>query len=235
VDDRRDGALMHNKFIVFDQKAVWTGSMNFTDNCTSRNDNHGIYICDERIAANYATKFRWMFENRQFGRPPTSADHIPFPKVTLADGTIIENYFAPHDQVADQIIRQIRRASQSLHFLMFSFTHRGIADAILDRARNGVEVLGVFERRQAIAAHSMYSYLTSFGPPVQVYLDGNKYNMHHKLLIIDGQTTIGGSFNWSLGADKENNENIVILHSARLAEQFEQEFRRVFNQARSQQ
>src|SRR5262245_50131532 len=46
VDDHRDGALMHDKFMVFDGKAVWTGSMNFTENCAYRNNNHAVYLDD---------------------------------------------------------------------------------------------------------------------------------------------------------------------------------------------
>ncbi|MCS7014717.1 MAG: phospholipase D-like domain-containing protein [Gemmatales bacterium] len=234
VHDQRDGALMHNKFIVLDNQAVWTGSMNFTDNCTGRNDNHALYIADARLAENYATKFRWMFEQRRFGSPPGKLDRIPYPQITWDDGTLLENYFAPHDRVADKILLRVRQATRSIRFLAFSFTHRGIADAMLERARQGVEVSGVFERRQAHAAHSMYQLFASFGPPVQVYLDGNKYNMHHKLMILDGRVTIGGSFNWSMSADKDNDENVIILHSEALAKQFEREFCRVFEQARSQ-
>lgn len=57
VDDQRDGALMHNKFMVFDRKSVWTGSMNLTENCAYKNNNHGIYLESEPLAQNYLTKF----------------------------------------------------------------------------------------------------------------------------------------------------------------------------------
>jgi phosphatidylserine/phosphatidylglycerophosphate/cardiolipin synthase-like enzyme len=232
VDDGREGGLMHNKFLVFDGRAVWTGSMNFTENCTGRNDNHGIYIADERVAENYHTKFRWMFEGRKFGGKPDKNSRIPYPQVTLKDGTIVETYFAPDDHPAGKIVEQIRSASKSVHFLAFSFTHPGIADAILERASKGIEVQGVLERRQAIAGHSMYSKFLLGGPAVQVYLDGNKYNMHHKVIIVDGAVTIAGSFNFSIGADRDNDENVLIIHSAAVARQFESEFQRVLAQAR---
>ena len=43
VEDNRS-AIMHNKFMVVDSKAVWTGSYNFTHNGTYRNNNNAIYI-----------------------------------------------------------------------------------------------------------------------------------------------------------------------------------------------
>ncbi len=232
VDDGREGALMHNKFLIFDGKAIWTGSMNFTENCTARNDNHGIYIKDERVAEKYRTKFRWMFEERKFGGKPDKNSRVPYPQVTLKDGTIVETYFAPDDHPAEKIVEQIRGASKSVHFLAFSFTHPGIADAILERASNGIEVRGVLKRRQAMAGHSMYSKFLLSRPAVQVYLDGNKYNMHHKVIIVDGAVTIAGSFNFSIGADRDNDENVLIIHSQGVARQFDSEFQRILTQAR---
>jgi phosphatidylserine/phosphatidylglycerophosphate/cardiolipin synthase-like enzyme len=78
----------------------------------------------------------------------------------------------------------------------------------------------------------MYSKFLLGGPAVQVYLDGNKYNMHHKVIIVDGAVTIAGSFNFSIGADRDNDENVLIIHSAAVARQFESEFQRVLAHAR---
>src|SRR5262245_44659727 len=156
VDDKRDGALMHNKFMVFDGKAVWTGSMNFTENCAYHNNNNGLYIADGKLAENYSTKFAWMFEKHKFGGAPSRNDHIPNPLVTLADGTQVENYFATHDQPAKHVVDAVRHARRSIHFLAFSFTHEGIAQAMLDRAAAGVEVGGVFEKTQVATGHSQY-------------------------------------------------------------------------------
>ena len=36
--------------------------------------------------------------------------------------------------------------------------------------------------------------------------------MHHKFAILDGQTAITGSYNWTVESDEENFENLVILH-----------------------
>ena len=69
---------MHNKFMVFDRKAVWTGSMNFTENCAYHNDNNGVYIEDAKLAENYTTKFGWMFEQHKFG--PAAEQVRPHPK-----------------------------------------------------------------------------------------------------------------------------------------------------------
>jgi phosphatidylserine/phosphatidylglycerophosphate/cardiolipin synthase-like enzyme len=232
VDDQRDGALMHNKFMVFDDQGVWTGSMNFTENCAHRNNNHGVFIDDPRIATNYAAKFAWMFEQRKFGGLPNRTARIPNPVVTLRDGTVIENYFSTHDHIADRVVEKVGQAQTSIHFLAFSFTHDEIGRAMLERAPAGVSVQGVFEKSQTLSGYSEYARFRSAGPRVQVYLDANPRNMHHKVIILDGSTTVAGSFNFSDGADRQNDENVVIIKNVQIAKRFEEEFQRVFGAAR---
>lgn len=234
VDDQRQ-PIMHNKFMVFDKKSVWMGSMNFTENCAYRNNNNGIYIDDPRIAENYATKFNWLFVDRKFGGPVRQKEKIPNPVVRLSDGTIMENYFSAHDHIANHIIEHLHTAKSSIHFLAFSFTHKGIGQAMLDRTRSGVPVQGVFEKSQVTSSgkYSQYYAFKEFGPTVQVYLDANPRNMHHKVIVIDGELTVAGSFNFSDGADKDNDENVVIMLSRPIAQKFEEEFQRVYGEARS--
>jgi phosphatidylserine/phosphatidylglycerophosphate/cardiolipin synthase-like enzyme len=230
VDDRRDGALMHNKFMVFDRKAVWTGSMNFTENCAYRNNNHGLYIEDANLAENYATKFAWMHEQHKFGPAPSKFDRIPNPVLTLADGTQVENYFAPHDRPAGKVMETLKLARRSIHFLAFSFTHDGIGQTMLAKAANGVEVSGVFEKTQTASGHSEYFKMKDAG--LAVFLDGNPRNMHHKAIVIDGEIVVCGSFNFSDSADRSNDENLLIIYSRPVAAKFDEEFQRVLQAAR---
>ena len=44
-------------------------------------------------------------------------------------------------------------------------------------------------------------------------------------MIIDKKTVITGSYNFSQNAEKENDENVVILHNSNVAGKFTQEFK----------
>ena len=55
--------------------------------------------------------------------------------------------------------------------------------------------------------------------------------MHHKVIIIDDHTVITGSFNFSRSAEKNNDENIVILRNAAIAELYLQEWQRIWDSA----
>lgn len=226
--DSRD-ALMHNKFMVVDGSVVWTGSFKFTDNGAFKNNNNAVLIADRKVADNFSEKFRWFWEEEHFGRRPSGMHQIPHPIVRMADGTVVETYFSTHDKVDKQLIAALSKANRSIDFLAFSFTHDDIARVMLDRADRGVRVRGVFESRQ----NSKYSEFDTLAAHrnVQVLLDGNKFNMHHKVIIIDGVTVITGSYNFSTSATAENDENVVIIHSKAVASQFQEEFARVFTEA----
>jgi len=57
--------------------------------------------------------------------------------------------------------------------------------------------------------------------------------MHHKVFVIDGKTTVFGSFNFSDGADKENNENCLIVDDPAFAATFREETDRMLALARN--
>ncbi len=227
LGDRRE-SLMHNKFVVIDGLDVWTGSMNFTVNGAYRNDNNLVHIRSTKLAENFTTEFNEMFVQDMFGNDVIN--RTPNPSLML-DGTQIETYFSPDDGTADQIINAIQNAEVSIHFMAFSFTSDGIAQALIETANNGVLVTGVFEESQYYSnTGTEYDNLLDAG--LNVRLDGNDRNMHHKVFIIDGEIVITGSYNFSRSAEERNDENTLIIYSPELASRYVAEFERVFEKAR---
>ncbi|HEX9438633.1 MAG TPA: phospholipase D-like domain-containing protein [Roseiflexaceae bacterium] len=221
VDDQRP-PLMHNKFLVVDNATVWTGSWNFTDGDTYHLNNNGIKIMSPELAQNYTTEFEKMFVQHKFG--PNKPAGVPHPILTI-NGVHVENYFAAEDKVASHIIEHLKQAKQSIHFLAFSFTHDGIGDAVIARAKAGMQVAGIFETTGSETKFSEYGKMKQAG--LNVLQDGNPYVMHHKVFIIDGREVIFGSFNFSDNANKDNDENLLIVDDPALAQAFEAEFQRV--------
>jgi phosphatidylserine/phosphatidylglycerophosphate/cardiolipin synthase-like enzyme len=64
---------------------------------------------------------------------------------------------------------------------------------------------------------------------VELRFDGNPDRMHHKVIVIDQQTVITGSYNFSRSAETRNDENLVVLHDAEVAASYLEEFERVFD------
>lgn len=226
VPDERS-PIMHNKFVVVDGQAVWTGSWNFTENGTFRNNNHGIFIGSRQLARNYRTEFEEMFSQKAFG--PTSRANTPNLRIELGD-TMIETCFAPEDNCSEQLIDLIEQAEQRIRFMAFSFTHDKIGEAVSEQAKAGVAVQGVFESRGSDTEYSEFGRLKAQG--LDVWPDGNPYTMHHKVFIVDDSTVVLGSYNFSENADTANDENLLVIHSPELAAEFGAEFERVYAQAR---
>ncbi|MBI4790976.1 MAG: phospholipase [Chloroflexi bacterium] len=221
-------AIMHDKFVIVDRQAVWLGSWNFTTNDTYRYSNHGIQIPSTDLAKNYTVTFEKMFLDKKFG--PARKPGGTTARLTI-NGITVENYFSPEDGVTDKIIARLKSAKSAIDFMAFSFTDDGIGQAVMDRAKAGVKVRGVFENTGSATQFSEYGKMKQAG--LDVLQDGNPYLMHHKVFIIDGQTVVLGSFNFSQNAENENDENLLIVDDASLAQQFTAEFQRVYAQAQN--
>lgn len=218
-DDR--SASMHNKFFVFDDQCIWTGSFNISMNAAYRNNENALYFCSPEVAANYTAEFTEMFAD-EFG--PRSPSNTPYPTFTIA-GASIENYFAPEDGVMAKVIAVIENAQTYIHFMAYSFTDDALADAMLQGMGQGVEIGGIFE---AFGANTPYSECkTLLTADADISLDGNPNTFHHKVIIIDGTTVIIGSFNFSAQANDSNDENLLIVHDSSLASAYEQEYQRM--------
>ena len=223
ADDEEHNGLMHHKFIVIDGRYVWTGSYNTTFNGAYKNNNNVIWLDSSQLAYNFTEEFREMFHLRQFG--PTSNPSVQYPQVTLSDGTEIFTYFAPENDTISPLLREIQSAEQSIYFMAFSFTHDILGDAMRKRFKTGVPVRGVFEARQ-VDKHSEYDAMMAAGMPV--VRDKTSNMMHHKVIVIDEETVITGSYNFSRNAERNNSENLLIIKGNRdIARAYLDEFKRI--------
>jgi len=224
VDDSRR-ALMHDKFMILDSQIVWTGSTNFTINDVYRNNNNLLMLRSRRAVEIYQAEFNEMFVDGQFGPRSSQTNSGSFNQ----DGTPIQIYFAPENDVLDAMVTVVESARTSIRFMTFSFTEAEIANAILARAAAGASVQGIFETRGSQTEFSELRALFCGG--LSVRQDGNPNTFHHKVLIVDNRIVITGSFNWSANATESNDENLIIIDDADLAAQYIAEFDRVWSRA----
>ncbi len=61
-------------------------------------------------------------------------------------------------------------------------------------------------------------------------VDGNRYTVHHKVLLVDGETIITGSYNLSAAAEEKNDENVLIIQSRDVAGSYMDEFGKIWQQ-----
>jgi phosphatidylserine/phosphatidylglycerophosphate/cardiolipin synthase-like enzyme len=222
-DDRT--ALMHNKFWIFDQQIVWTGSTNITVNGIFKQNNNVIVMRSPEIAYIYEREFQELW-NGQFGpRAPSTVSN----QWAILDGTPIQVLFSAEDHAINNLIALVNDAQSSIRFLAFSFTDYPLAQAMIDRAKAGVDLKGIYE---TFGSNSIGSELTTFlCAGMQVRRDDNdKSILHNKVIIIDNAIVATGSFNFSSNADESNEENLVIVDNPEIAALYLQEFDKLWNQ-----
>ena len=223
VDDDGRAGFMHHKFVVIDERYVWTGSYNTTYNGAYRNNNNVILVDSVPLAYNFTQEFRELFLQARIKK--SSGALVIYPEVALSDETQIATYFSPENDIAASLLKEIGNAKKSIHFMAFSFTQDALGSAMLDRFKSDIEVQGVFEQRQ-IDQYSEYERMKAAGLPVVP--DKNRGDMHHKVIIIDEETVITGSYNFSKNAEERNSENLLIIKgNPDIAQAYLAEFDRV--------
>jgi phosphatidylserine/phosphatidylglycerophosphate/cardiolipin synthase-like enzyme len=226
VGDNQPG-LMHDKFIVIDNSEVWVGSMNFTDSGTYEDNNNMMRIISTKVAEDYTADFKLMFEDQKFG--PDKVDTIPNPSVTI-DSTKLDIYFSPNGGVLNALAALLNSARKSIYFLAFSYTSNDLGAIVRQKYKDGLTIEGVMDEGQ-VSSNQGTEYDPFLQAKMQVRLDGNAGLLHHKVFIVDGKIVAFGSYNFSQSAETQNDENLIIVYNEAIAQQFLNEFQRVWQAA----
>lgn len=226
IGDNSPG-LMHDKFLVIDKSEVWLGAMNFTDSGAYEDNNHLMRLHSTKIAENYSVEFNEMYEDNMFG--PNVVAKTPNPTVTI-DDTRIDIYFSPDDGVLNALAGVLSGAEESIHFLAFSFTSNDLGAIVREKAEAGLTIAGVMDQEQ-VSSNQGTEYDPFKQADLDVRIDGNAGQMHHKVFIVDEKIVVLGSYNFSQSAEERNDENTIIVYNELIAEQFMLEFERVQSQA----
>lgn len=124
-------------------------------------------------------------------------------------------YFLPEGGCARAIVNAIRQAKRSILIQACSFTSYSIAQALIDAMKRGVKVEAIFDKKQIHERKTKIGLIAKEG--VAVYLDGLHAIAHNKVIIIDSNTVITGSFNFTDTAEEQNAENLLIIGNTALA------------------
>jgi hypothetical protein len=232
------GSGMHNKFVIADadyedQAVVLTGSTNFTDNNLTDDYNNLIIFQDQSLARAFTLEFNEMWgsdgpepndEVSKFGSDKTKNTPTQF----IIGGSPVELHFSPTDGTTNAIREAILTTDYDLEFSLLAFTRDELADAIIEVGESiFINPQGVME--QINNAGSEYDVLIAAGIDVYSH-QGFGTQLHHKYCIIDESEplsdplVITGSHNWSSTAENINDENTVIVHDARIANLYYQEY-----------
>jgi phosphatidylserine/phosphatidylglycerophosphate/cardiolipin synthase-like enzyme len=127
-------------------------------------------------------------------------------------------YFSPHGGATDAIIRELNKAKSTVLVQAYSFTSAPIAKALMNTHKRGVKIEVLIDKSQRTDRYSSATFLYNQGIPVKI--DAQHAIAHNKIIIIDGETVITGSFNFTKAAEQNNAENLLVIRDRKLAEQY---------------
>ncbi len=224
-DDGDNDGYMHHKFVIIDERYVWTGSYNTTYNGAFKNDNNVVWIDSVPLAENFTKEFQVIYSSR--GEEKLPQNSIPHPQVTLSDGTQISTYFSPGSQTIPPLLHEINSAQESILIMALVFTQDQLGEAIRHRYGSGILTEGVFEGRSVNTLGSEYDKFIDTG--IKIRVDKSPGLMHHKVIIIDEETVITGSYNFSRNAEIRNSENLLIIKNNKdIAQAYIDEYNRLW-------
>lgn len=211
--------IFHQKFIIRDYagksrstSAVLTGSTNFTWTGTHKNYNHVVIFNDHRICRAYLLEFEEI-RSGNFGALNLRRDKIP--STYNLNQVPVRILFSPDDSPELEIVKQMLKCSNRLDFSIFTFAaSSGIDDAMAILRDAGRQVRGVFDPGQGRRDWAATHWLHNAGIDVFIPRKAPGFGkLHHKLMVIDDDIVVGGSFNYTAPANDYNDENIFVIGS----------------------
>ena len=223
--------LMHHKFVVRDRETVWTGSLNWTDDSWSRQENVVVVVHSAEIAGAFTKDFEQMWKAgtvEETGRVNPYGFQV--------DGREVRAWFTPTygEDLSHRIANAIGRARRRVRICSPVLTAAPVISTLAQRVSEGkldvagcidsTQIRGVFHdwHRDGNAAwkipilERVLEAPFSGKPSAPYELQSVHDFMHAKVTVAD-DVVFTGSFNLSRRGEK-NAENMLEIHDAALAE-----------------
>ncbi len=137
--------------------------------------------------------------------------------------TRYEICFTPGGNCTALIVNAINQAKTSINLQAYSFTSRPIAAAIVDAQRRGIHVEVILDKSQS--RHNKYSSAKFLAhQQIPLWIDYEPAIAHNKVIIIDNNIVVTGSFNFTKAAQESNAENVLIIYDKTLATAYSKNF-----------
>ncbi len=140
--------------------------------------------------------------------PPVHAIDVPL-------DTTAHVYFSPEGGCTQAVVKELNKAKNEVLVQAYSFTSKEIAQALVNAHKRGVHIIIILDKSNRSGKYSAADFTAHMGIPT--FIDSAHAIAHNKIMIIDKETVITGSFNFTKAAEEKNAENLLILKSKNLA------------------
>jgi len=159
-------------------------------------------------------------------------------------GESVDVLFAPTGDkqlLQREVAESIGSARKSVRVAIYQFTSRRIAEALAASKRRGVDVRVLVDASQA-GQDRRYEEALQILRDAKVPLrrvrpagssgrdasDAFRAKFHHKFCVVDDARVLTGSYNYTVLADEENHENLVLITSRPVALKYARRFEEIW-------
>lgn len=129
-----------------------------------------------------------------------------------------EVYFSPPGGCTAAVVDVIGHAKKTVFVQAYSFTSEPIAKALIGAHKRKVRVEVMLDSSQVSTKYSPADLFSHSG--IITRIDAAHAIAHNKVMIIDGETVITGSFNFTRAAETKNAENLLVIRDKTLAAKY---------------
>ena len=217
-------SLMHNKFIIFDNTKVLTGSINFSQTGTGGYNLNSAVIVDSReLSSQYEKEFEQMHNNK-FSNKKEKYEN----EKIIKNNTNIKAIFLPQEKGYDKYIAPIvKNAKKEIFISIFYLTDENFINELINMQKKNIKVLVLVDALCASNFKDRIETLRSTG--ILVKIENFAGKNHEKTILIDNKILILGSANFSKSGFYKNDENILIIENQELAKTYRDFYLYIFN------
>ena len=205
-------AIMHDKFFIFDNQKVFTGSTNISSTClTGFNSNVAILINSKNVAKVYKEEFEQMYDNKFH----TDKKSVSNNEDILIDNIDISVYFSPANKITiSKIIPLLVNAKEYIYIPAFYITHPILIQELINAKNRGVEIKIIVDETSVKGEYVDIDFLKKNN--IEVKVENWAGKMHMKSIIIDDNTLVIGSMNFTKQGENRNDENTLIIKNSEI-------------------
>ena len=224
--------LMHHKYVVRDGSAVWTGSMNWTDDSFSRQENVVVVAESQELAGAFVRNFHELWSS---GAVEQSG--FVEPDWMQVGDARVRPWFTPGhgEDLSSRIAKMINRARRRVRICSPVITTAPVLGALAQGVAEGRDIAGcvdVTQVRGVIYQWSENGNVSWKLPLLEQVLagdfsgkgstpwraEGSLHDFMHAKVTVADDVVFAGSFNLSRSGER-NAENVLEIHDARLADE----------------
>jgi hypothetical protein len=138
------------------------------------------------------------------------------------------------EEIEFHLTQEIKSAQNRLLIAVAWFTNVQVARSLIERKNRGVNIEIIVDDNNINRTTQAQKLLISDGIRINYIKNLTTSNnlMHNKFCVIDNKVTVTGSYNWTINANS-NNENIMIVSDGDIASFYAHEFRRILTAGKS--